>query len=202
MGIDVSPEAQARLCAYLELLGKWNQTYNLTAICDPNDMVSRHLLDSLAVLPFIKGPAVADVGSGAGFPGIPLAVASPALEVVLIESRGKKARFLRQAIRLLDLSAVEVAATRVEDYRHTRKFDTLVSRAFTNIPDLLQRAGKLCASNGQVVVLKGRYPAAELDQLADTRFSDKRFTVSAVKSITVPGLDAERHAVIIAASSG
>lgn len=190
--MDAVPELQPRLLTYLELLAKWNTVYNLTATQDAADIVSRHLLDSLAIVPFVRGTRVADVGSGAGFPGIPVASARPEMEIVLIDSREKRARFLRHVVRVLNLPNVEVALTRVEDYRPVRKFDTLLCRGLTSLADLFARTEHLCASHGQILALKGKYPAAELDEL-----SQQGFSVTDVKPVEVPSLDAERYVVII-----
>jgi len=194
LGIEVAQEAQARLCAYLELLAKWNEAYNLTSIREPADMVSRHLLDSLAAEPYLLGERVVDVGSGAGLPGIPLAIARPELSFALVEPQHKKARFLRHAAHQINLSNVEVICAQVQDYRPAQKFDTLVSRAFAHVGKLLASAGHLCAGSGRVLAFKGKYPAAELEQAGQQGFS-----VAAVKSIAVPGLNVQRHLVILSA---
>ena len=187
MRLDVPSDAQATLLAYLDLLAKWNRTYNLTAVRDPEDMVSRHLLDSLAVLPFVHGKNLADLGSGAGLPGIPLAIARPDLAVTLVESNGKKARFLREAIRSLPLTNVIVAQARVQDTSGT--FDTITARAFASLPDMLAWAGHLLAPNGRWLALKGRADPAELGAIPDD------FRVVAVHELRVPGTDGERCAV-------
>ncbi len=190
MQLDVPADAQEKLLAYLDLLAKWNRTYNLTAVRDPADMVSRHLLDSLAVLPFVQGKSLADLGSGAGLPGIPQAIARPHVAVTLVESNGKKARFLREAIRSLPLANVAVDQGRVQDAAGA--FDTITARAFASLPDMLAWAGHLLAPDGRWLALKGRADPAELGAIpAD-------FRVVAVHDLSVPGTDGERCVIELA----
>ena len=185
--LELPAGAQEKLLAYLDLLAKWNRTYNLTAVRDPEEMVSRHLLDSLATLPFVQGKNLADLGSGAGLPGIPLAIARPGLAVTLVESNGKKARFLREAVRSLPLSNVTVAQTRVQDMAGA--FDTITARAFASLPDMLAWGGHLLAPNGCWLALKGRADPAELGAIPDD------FRVVAVHELRVPGTGGERGAI-------
>ncbi len=180
-----------RLLAFVRLLAKWNAVYNLTAVRDPGEMVVRHLLDSLAVAPFLKGPAVLDIGTGAGLPGIPLALARPDLHFVLLDSSAKKTRFLAQAVAELGLANVEVVQGRVEKYRGARKFDTILSRAFGRIADMLAASGHLAAPGGRFLAMKGRYPEEELAALPPG------YAVRAVERLGVPGQNAARHVVII-----
>jgi 16S rRNA (guanine527-N7)-methyltransferase len=190
MRLDLPAGAQEKLLAYLDLLAKWNRTYNLTAVRDPEDMVSRHLLDSLAALPFVQGQSLADLGSGAGLPGIPLAIARPDIAVTLVESNGKKARFLREAIRSLPLANVTVAQGRVQDA--TGAFDTVTARAFASLPDMLAWGGHLLAWNGRWLALKGHADPAELDA------ATSGFRLVAVHALDVPGTDGERCVVELA----
>jgi 16S rRNA (guanine527-N7)-methyltransferase len=190
MQLALPEAAQAKLLAYLDLLAKWNRTYNLTAVRDPANMVSRHLLDSLAVLPFVHGKNLADLGSGAGLPGVPLAIARPDLAVTLVESNGKKARFLREAIRSLPLANVTVTQARVQDA--TGAFDTITARAFASLPDMLAWAGHLLALNGRWLALKGHADPAELGAMPDG------FRVVAVRELGVPGTDGERCVIELA----
>jgi 16S rRNA (guanine527-N7)-methyltransferase len=193
MHIDLPRGAQARLIAYLELLDKWNHAYNLTAVRDPADMVARHLLDSLAILPWLHGTTLADLGSGAGLPGIPLAIARPDLAVTLVESNGKKARFLREAVRSLPLANIGVEQARVQDVRG--QFDTITARAFASIPDMLAWGGSLLAPGGRWLALKGRVDAAE------TAAIPAPFQVTATHALTVPGIDGERCVIELARSA-
>lgn len=190
MRIDLPPDAQARLLAYLDLLAKWNHAYNLTAVRDPREMVSRHLLDSLAVLPFVHGDTLADLGSGAGLPGIPLAIARAGLAVTLVESNGKKARFLREAVRGLPLANVQVVQARVQDA--AGRFDTVTARAFASLADMLAWGGHLLAPDGRWLALKGRVDATEIAAVPGA------FQVLATHPLRVPGIEGERHVIELA----
>jgi 16S rRNA (guanine527-N7)-methyltransferase len=189
MALPLPAEAQAQLVAYLELLKKWNKTYNLTAIDAPERMVTHHLLDSLAVLPHVPVGGVLDVGAGAGLPGIPLAIANPALTLTLIDASTKKAAFMRQAVIALGLSNVTVHAGRVEDL--TGQFAGIVSRAFSSLADFVAVTRHLLAPGGQWLAMKGRLPAEELAALNG---------VAVVQQIVlaVPNLGAERHLIVMA----
>lgn len=191
LGLHLAPGALAQLKAFVPLLLRWNRVYNLTAIEDPREMVTRHLLDSLAVLPFLQGTRALDVGSGGGFPGIPLAVAQPERHFTLLDSREKKVRFLRQAVSELGLANVDVVAARVEQYRDVAPFDTLLARAFGSLGELVQAAAPLCRPGGVVVALKGTYPAEELSDSALAGYAID------VQRLRVPGLSAERHVVCL-----
>ena len=190
LGIALDEAAIARLLDYVELLERWNAAYNLTAVRDPAEMVTRHLVDSLAVLPHVSGATLADLGSGAGLPGIPLAIAVPAREILLVDSNGKKARFLREAVRKLALAKTRVAESRVENVEGT--FDCITARAFATLGDMLAWGGHLLAPDGRWLALKGRFPDDELAAVPDA------FKVERTIELNVPGLDAERHLVILA----
>jgi 16S rRNA (guanine527-N7)-methyltransferase len=194
--VALPAEARDALLGYLDLLQKWNRAYNLTAVRDPAAMVTRHLLDSLAVAPYVRGPRVLDIGTGPGLPGIPLAIALPRLEFVLLDSNGKKIRFLRQAAAELGLGNVRIEHTRVEQFRPREKFDTLVSRAFASIAAMLAASAHLCRDTGRFLAMKGVYPEAELADIPPA------FRVEAVERLTVPGLDEQRHVVIISPRGG
>jgi 16S rRNA (guanine527-N7)-methyltransferase len=194
LGLALPHKTQTRLLQYLALIMKWNRVHNLTAIREPETMLIRHLLDSLSILPYIAGPRIIDVGSGAGLPGIPLALARPDWHVVLLESNHKKAVFLQQARIELELKNVEVAAERVENFRSPEGFDTVISRAFSDLGDFVSLAGHLCArgtGNGRLAAMKGVYPHEELGQLPP------QFIVEKILSVAVPGLEAKRHLVMI-----
>jgi 16S rRNA (guanine527-N7)-methyltransferase len=178
-----------RLLDYVELLVRWNAAYNLTAVRDPAEMVTRHLLDSLAIVPHVSGATLADLGSGAGLPGIPLAIAAPGREILLVDSNGKKARFLREAVRKLALERTRVAESRVENVAGT--FDCITARAFASLGDMLAWGGHLLAPNGRWLALKGRFPDDELAAVPHA------FEVEKAIALDVPGLDAERHLVIL-----
>jgi 16S rRNA (guanine527-N7)-methyltransferase len=187
-------ETQTRMLQYLALIRKWNQVHNLTAVREPEAMLVRHLLDSLAILPHVAGPRIADVGSGAGLPGIPLALARPEWRVTLVETNHKKTAFLQQARIELDLKNVEVMTERVENFHPVDGFDVVISRAFSDLADFAGLAGHLCApgnGGGRLVAMKGVYPHEELAQLP------AQFMVEKILPVTVPGLEAERHLVLI-----
>ena len=190
--LELPGDAQAKLLAYLDLLAHWNRANNLTAVRDRGEMVPRHLLDSLAVLPFVHGESLADIGSGAGLPGIPLAIARPDLAVTLIESNGKKARFLREAVRALPLPNVAVEQARVQDV--AGRFDTVTARAFSGLADMLAWGGHLLADEGRWLALKGR---ADQDEIAGV---PEGFRVVAVHQVRVPGTEAERCVIELARS--
>jgi 16S rRNA (guanine527-N7)-methyltransferase len=181
-----------KLLAYLDLLAKWNRTYNLTAIRDPLQAVSHHLLDSLVVLRELSGHAGAlvDVGSGAGLPGIPLAIAEPARRVTLNDANEKKGAFLRQAVIELGLRNANVHVGRVEAWRPQERFAVVISRGFASLVKFLAACRHLAAPEGVLAAMKGAYPAAELDEVpADCDCSE-------VRRLQVPLLDAERHLVL------
>lgn len=177
------------LMAYLDELHKWNAAYNLTAIRETSEMVTRHLLDSLVVLPHVRGRLL-DVGAGAGLPGIPLAIANPALDVTVLDSNGKKARFMRHAQRTLGLANVAVVEARAEAFEAERPFDTIVSRAFASLSDFLVQTESLLAAGGQWVAMKGKLDPEELAQVP------ARFVIRETHRLQVPGLDEDRHAVV------
>lgn len=186
-----SEAARTAMIDYLKHLESWGNTYNLTAVRQPEAMVVRHLLDSLAALPYLDGDSFVDVGTGAGLPGIPLALARPKKHAVLVESNGKKTAFLRHVVRTLGVGNVEVVQSRSEDYAPGRGFGTVICRAFATAPQTLYLAGHLCAPGGRVVLMKGRDPSDELAALPDG------FRVREVSALTVPGLDAERHIAVL-----
>lgn len=179
-----------RLLAYLELLSQWNRAYNLTAIRDPAQMVTLHLLDSLAIAPHVAG-RVADIGTGPGLPGIPLALNDPSLRVSLVETAGKKARFLREAVRQLGLTQVTVHACRAEDVPESGQHDQLIARALASLDGILTLGGHLLRPGGRLLAMKGRIPADELDALP------QGYRHLATHPLHVPGLDAERHLIVV-----
>lgn len=189
LGLAVGPAAFDTLLDYIELLARWNTAYNLTAVRDPAAMVAGHLLDSLAVAHLVRGDTLADIGSGAGLPGIPLAIIAPDRAVTLIDSNGKKARFLREAARSLRLANVRIEAQRVEAVHG--QFDTVTARAFASLADMLRLAGHLIAPHGVLIALKGQLNRDEILAVPEG------FAVADVQPLCVPGLAAARHAVII-----
>lgn len=191
LGLDLPADGQTRLLAYLALLDKWNRVYNLTAVREPARMVSHHLLDSLAAVPFFTGPAVLDVGSGGGLPGIPLAIARPDLQVTLIDSIAKKTAFLLQVKAELGLANLTVVTGRVEDFRSESGFDDITSRAFSDLREFVTLTRHLLKPGGRWLAMKGLYPNEELAALKDNA------RVSADHALVVPGLDASRHLIVL-----
>lgn len=189
--LEMDAETRAKLLQFLELLERWNHAFNLTAVREIEQMLPRHVLDSLSVIPYVRGPRVLDVGTGAGLPGIPLALALPDLHFVLIDSNAKKLRFVRQAIHELALKNVETAHCPVERYRPRELFQTVIARALAGIPDMLNGCRHLCASGGAILAMKGVFPREELAAI------DAAFRVRDVVRLTVPGLGATRHLVIL-----
>lgn len=176
------------LADYLCLLQKWNKAYNLTSIRDFPTMITKHILDSLAVTSWIKGEALLDVGTGAGLPGIPLAIAFPQLKVTLIDSNGKKIRFLEEVKRQLHLNNISLYQSRVEDFEPEARFDTVISRALTELEQFVQWTGHLMAPQGRWIAMKGHQPDVELQRL------NRPYQLF---SYTVPHLDSERCCIII-----
>jgi len=191
LGVGLDDGQVARFERYLALLEKWNHVYNLTAIREPERMVTHHLLDSAAILPHVRGPSVLDVGSGAGLPGIPLAIASPALAVTLLDSSHKKTAFLQQAVAELALANATVVNARIESWRTDARFDTIVSRAFAELGEFVCAAACLLAPGGTIAAMKGVHPHEEIERLP------AGFRVREVVRLDVPLLDAERHLVLV-----
>jgi 16S rRNA (guanine527-N7)-methyltransferase len=190
-GLRLADAQVATLERYLDLLEKWNRVYNLTAIRERDRMITHHLLDSLAVLPHLHGKRVLDVGSGAGLPGIPLAVADASLQVTLLESNHKKSAFLNQAVGELRLTNARAVTERVEAWRTAERFDTIVSRAFTELAEFAALSRHLLAPDGVFAAMKGVHPFEEIERLPPG------FRVQQVVQLHVPGLDAERHLVLV-----
>ena len=186
----------APLLDYLALLIRWNRTYNLTAVREPHEMVTKHLLDSLAMHPFVaeianSGGRLADLGTGAGLPGIPLAIVQPGLRVSLVESNGKKARFLREAVRQLGLEHVRVAESRIEALDEPGGYDAITARALATLPLIIELGGHLLKPGGRLLAMKGTYPAEEIVALPEG------WALLGSHALRVPGLEAERHLVVV-----
>ena len=189
LGLTVPAEAVPRLLDYQALLERWNAAYNLTAVRDPAEMITRHLLDSLAILPYVQGATLADLGTGPGLPGIPLAIVAPGREILLVDSNGKKVRFLREAIRALKLEGVRAVQSRVEDVQG--QFDCITARAFASLADMLEWGGHLLAPGGIWLAMKGKRPDDELPGMPTG------FEVRAFHELAVPGLQAERSLLVL-----
>jgi 16S rRNA (guanine527-N7)-methyltransferase len=191
LGLALDRDTQQRLLDYIALIEKWNRVYNLTAIRDPEKMVSHHLLDSLAVAPHLHAKRLLDVGSGAGLPGIPLALASPDTRVTLLDSNHKKAAFLNQAVMELKLKNAEVCAERVESWQTQDRFDVIISRAFSDMSEFVRVTRHLLAPGGMYAAMKGMHPYEEIDRLPPD------CKVWQVLPLAIPGLDGARHLVLI-----
>lgn len=183
LGLSLEDGQVEALLRFVALMGKWNKAYNLTAVRDPLDMVGLHILDSLAVLPHIKPELIADIGTGAGLPGIPLAICRPDCRFVLVDSNSKKTRFVQQAVLELKLTNVDVVHSRVEQFKPSRLFDMVLMRAFASMPDIVKMTGHLLAGDGVLLAMKGQQP---LDELAGIGAEYQ------VVPLAVPGIDAER----------
>ena len=188
--VDVSPQAQENLLAFAVLLGKWNKVYNLTALREEEQVISHHLLDSLAVLPHLGAARrLADIGSGGGLPGIPLAIARPDVHVALVESNQKKSAFQQQARIELGLDNVSVHCERVEGWQPEEKCDVVISRAFSDLAEFVRLSGHLLAAGGALLAMKGVHPYEEIAQLP------AGWRVAEVMPLQVPGVEGARHLV-------
>lgn len=184
------------LMEYVTELMNWNRVYNLTSVRKPTDIVTRHILDSLTILPYLHGERILDIGTGAGLPGIPLAIACPERDFVLLDSSSKKLRFVQQTLGILNLDNVTLEDSRVEEFQPEALFDTVICRAFSDLPDFYRYAARLCNEGGRMLAMKGVYPMTEVECL------DDKSVIDDVVSLKVPGLDAERHLVIMHAAEG
>ncbi|MFU8797261.1 MAG: 16S rRNA (guanine(527)-N(7))-methyltransferase RsmG [Gammaproteobacteria bacterium] len=189
--LPLSEVTQTALITYVELLNKWNKAYNLTAIRNPIDMIPLHLLDSLAIGPYLQGDRLIDIGTGPGLPGIPLALAYPAKHFFLLDSNGKKTRFLTQAQLTLGLKNITIVQDRAENFTITPLFDCVISRAFASLTDMLKMTYHLCSSTGRFLAMKGQYPESEINHLPPG------FSLEHVYTLTVPLVEAQRHLVIL-----
>ncbi|SDT01280.1 16S rRNA m(7)G-527 methyltransferase [Halopseudomonas litoralis] len=191
LGLTLTEQQVAQLLNYLTLLNKWNKAYNLTAVRNPDEMVSRHLLDSLSVLPFVTGPRWLDVGSGGGMPGAILAIMLPDSDFTLLDSNGKKTRFLTQVKLELGLHNLQVVNSRVEAFTPAEPFDGIVSRAFSSLADFTGLTRHLSTPDTNWLAMKGLYPDAELQGMPDD------FCVLRSEELLVPGCQASRHLLIL-----
>ena len=192
LGLEASVTQCDQMMALLELVAEWNQKINLTAITEPVAMVQKHVLDSLTVQPWIQGPFVVDVGTGAGFPGLPLAILNPSLRFTLLDSTGKKIRFVEHVIQSLGLSEVTAVCARAEHFKPEQRATTVVSRALATIPEFIRYAGHMVSKSGMLLAMKGKDPAAELVNLAP------QWRLLGVERLSVPGLSDQRHVARLA----
>lgn len=180
-------EQIAKLKLYVSLLQRWNKTYNLTAIRDPLEMIPAHIFDSLVVAPYLEGSNCLDVGSGAGLPGIPLAILQPERQFTMLDTNGKKTRFIQQAIIELGLKNASVVQSRIEQWKPPQLFDAIISRAFASIVDFVDGSAMHLAENGALYAMKGQFPASELAELPDD------YVLESQHALKVPSLVGERH---------
>lgn len=191
LGAATNADECGTLARFVGLLDKWNKAFNLTAVRDPREMISRHVLDSLAARPYLHGLSILDVGTGAGFPGLPLAVTEPRRHFVLLDSGGKKVRFVRHAVGELAVRNIEVVQARVENYAPADPFDTVICRAFSSLRGFVECCGPLVARGGRLVAMKGRLPRAELGCLPPA------WALGEAVRVGVPGLAGERHIIVL-----
>ncbi len=191
LGVALTAQAAESLLRLLDELTRWNRAYNLTAITKREEMITHHLLDSLAIHRDLHGARIADVGTGAGFPGLPLAFVNPERHFVLIDSNGKKVRFVMHAARELGMLNVEGLHARVEALRPARKYDTVVARAFAPLPELLAKVAPLCGSQTRVLAMKGKWPKEELEAIPPG------WRIERSHELLVPGLDEARCAIVL-----
>ena len=189
--LALSDQQKQQLLALVGLLHKWNKAYNLTSVRDPEAMLVKHIMDSVVVSPWLQGSRFIDVGTGPGLPGLPLAIINPDKQFVLLDSLGKRIRFIRQVILELGLKNVTPVQSRVEDFHDDSGFDGVLSRAFASLNDMLSWCGHLPAAHGCFLALKGLYPTEELEQLPTG------FVVVGAHPLSVPELDGERHLIIL-----
>ncbi|EDT6073553.1 16S rRNA (guanine(527)-N(7))-methyltransferase RsmG [Salmonella enterica subsp. enterica serovar Livingstone] len=190
-GISLTDHQKTLLVAYVDMLHKWNKAYNLTSVRDPNEMLVRHILDSIVVAPYLQGQRFIDVGTGPGLPGIPLAIVLPDAHFTLLDSLGKRVRFLRQVQHELKLENITPVQSRVEAYPSEPPFDGVISRAFASLNDMVSWCRHLPGEKGRFYALKGQLPGDEIASLPDN------FSVESVEKLHVPQLEGERHLVII-----
>ena len=189
LGIALEPPAAAAMMRLMEELLDWNRRVNLTAITEPEDIVDKHLLDSLSIQPHLRGRRIADIGTGAGFPGIPLALVNPKKQFTLIEATGKKVAFVRHALATLGISNAEVIQARSETWKPRVPFDCVIARALGKLGEFIKVSGHLCARDGRMLAMKGRHPTAEMDELPPG------WRIAALHDLSVPGLPAARCVV-------
>jgi 16S rRNA (guanine527-N7)-methyltransferase len=191
LGVELTERDALRLQQLLDELERWNRTYNLTAITQREEMVTHHLLDSLAINADLQGNLIADVGTGAGFPGLPLAVLNPRRRFTLIDSAGKKIRFVSHAAHALGLTNVEGLHARVESLQPEEPFDSIVTRAFAALPEMLEKVSPLCGPNTRVLAMKGKWPRDEVAALP------KGWRLESSRDLVIPGLDEARCVITL-----
>jgi len=189
LSLNLTDKQQQQLVEFVLLIDKWNKAYNLTSVRCPKQMMVKHILDSLAIVPHLTGENIIDVGTGPGLPGMPLAIAFPDKTFTLLDSLGKRVRFMTQCVHTLKLTNVTPVNSRVENHVGDKPYDIVLSRAFASLKDMLHWCEHLVDSDGQFLALKGQFPQSEIDEVSD------HFQVTATENITVPNLEGERHLV-------
>ncbi len=189
LSLELSETQQQQLVDYVKLIDKWNKAYNLTSVRDPREMMVKHILDSLAIVPYLEGENIIDVGTGPGLPGMPLAIAFPNKKFTLLDSLGKRVRFMTQCVHTLKLDNVTPVQSRVEQHSGEVPYDVVLSRAFASLKDMLHWCQHLVDSEGQFLALKGQFPQDEIDEVSH------HFHVKRTENLTVPNLVGERHLV-------
>ncbi len=188
LNLEISDDEVTKLLSFIDLIEKWNKAYNLTAIKAKQDMVALHLLDSLTALPYLHGNRVIDIGTGAGLPGIPLAICLPELNFTLLDSNAKKTRFVQQAVLELKLTNVTVQHSRVEDYRPEQLFDVVITRAFAELSDIMESCRHLLGENGKLIAMKAKCTEEELAKVTANKH---------IIPVTILGVEVERNLVLI-----
>ncbi|WP_269518032.1 16S rRNA (guanine(527)-N(7))-methyltransferase RsmG [Alteromonas sp. BMJM2] len=189
LSLNLTDKQQQQLVEFVLLIDKWNKAYNLTSVRCPKQMMVKHILDSLAIVPHLTGENIIDVGTGPGLPGMPLAIAFPDKTFTLLDSLGKRVRFMTQCVHTLKLTNVTPVNSRVENHVGDKPYDIVLSRAFASLKDMLHWCEHLVDSDGQFLALKGQFPQSEIDEVSD------HFQVTATENIAVPNLEGERHLV-------
>ncbi len=187
--LNLSETTQTQLLDYIALLDKWNKVYNLTAVRQPSDMIAKHILDSLAIIPYVRGKQILDIGTGAGLPGILLAIARPDWHCILLDSSAKKIRFVKQAILELKITNAEVVCTRLEKFKPSYQFSSIISRAYSNLYNFYTQSAHLCATKGCLLAMKGIYPEQEIAKISGVK-------IKTIK-LKIPQLQAQRHLIIM-----
>jgi len=194
LGLQLTEVKTSQLCKYLQLLKKWNGAYNLTAVQDERQMVQLHLLDSMTILPYLRGQKFIDVGAGAGLPGIVLAICQPEWNLTLLDSNGKKTRFMEQVKAELGIANIQIVQSRAQDYQLSQKFDGVISRAFASLKDMTDNAAHLVADNGRFWAMKGQYPQQEIEEL------HSKYRLENCQPLRIPETIAERHLIELSVS--
>lgn len=198
---SVSHEHQSVMIEFIKLLAKWNRAFNLTSITEWREMVVKHLLDSLAVNPWVTGETVLDVGTGAGIPGVPLAIANPDKQFTLLDSNGKKTRFITQAVTELGIKNIEVVQSRIENFNPDQQFNQIICRAYSSLEKFVDQTKNLLHADVELLAMKGQLPAAEIQRLSNGSLVKVKLKVKQIHELNVPFLDEQRHLITLTLQS-